>query len=161
MNGVQDVDPETTVLLSDTDEIPDLKDYQGQEGVFKQKLYYYYLNTFTGDYSWRGTVALKRKNILTMYGMRRSRKRMPSNGHRGWHFSTIGTVEDIIYKIESFSHQELNTPGVKERIEENRNKLLDPYNRGSVELTIEEISGPERLVKNQHRYEHLIYKRLS
>ncbi|MFH1546956.1 MAG: hypothetical protein ABIC57_00545 [bacterium] len=53
MNGVQDVDPETTVLLSDTDEIPDLKDYQGQEGVFKQKLYYYYLNTFTGDYSWR------------------------------------------------------------------------------------------------------------
>jgi len=159
MNGITDVDPEEIVLISDLDEIPDLRNYQGQEGVFKHKLYYYYLNTFTGKSTWRGTIAMKRKNISSFQHLRNNLGRIAGNGFGGWHFSTLGTAENVVYKIEAFAHQELNTEEVKNNIRSNRDQLLDPYNRGPGSFITEEITGPEWLVSNQHKYEHLIYRR--
>jgi len=158
INGIQDVDPEEIVLLSDLDEIPDLRYYLGEQGIFKHKLYYFYLNTYNGVPNWRGTIAIKRKSVISLNALRSRRGRIASNGHRGWHFSTLGMADNVVHKIESFAHQELNLPDVKSKIAANREGLYDPYNRGDQHLIVEDIAGPEWLVQNQHRYEHLIYR---
>jgi hypothetical protein len=164
MNGLLNVDEDEVVLLSDLDEIPDLGKYiDGQEGAFKQKLYYYYLNVFTGDSNWKGTIATRMKNISKLNRIRNLRNKYPTIVHGGWHFSTLGPVENIIYKIESFAHVELNTPEHKSRIEENRRTLTDPYNRVAknwgerkdVKLMVETPNGPEWLLNNKERYPHL------
>lgn len=156
MRELADVDPECIVLLSDFDEIPDLKNYHGEEGVFRQKMYYYYLNAFTGKNNWKGTIATQNKNIKSLARIRRRRGRIQSIG-TGWHFSYISTVEEIIDKIESFCHQELNTPEVKARIAENRRNLVDPFNRGDKKYVVEMPSGPQWLLENKEKYKLLFF----
>lgn len=164
MKGLQTLAPDDIVLLSDADEIPDLTSYDGKsEGAFKQKLYYYYFNVYTGLRNWKGTVATRYRNITTLNRIRNLRNRLPSVVNPGgWHFSTLGTAEDIIYKIESFAHVELDRSKFKDKIDYNRHHLLDPYNRGApnwgargLQLTVEMPSGPKWLLDNAERYPHL------
>ena len=78
MSGIRDVSPEAMILMSDIDEIPDLEHYDGKsEGVFRQAMYYYYLNMFIGKTNWRGSVAVKRKNIQTLNKLRDTKNGMP------------------------------------------------------------------------------------
>ncbi len=160
MNGILDADPECMILLSDVDEFPDLKNYEeGREGVFRQKLYYYGLNVFTGTNNWHGTIAIKRKNITDLQKTRDNRNRTPClSRFGGWHFSYLGSIEQIQYKIESFSHRELNKPEIKNKIAENRRNLVDPFNRWEKKFSVEMPSGPTWLLENKQRYEHLFYK---
>jgi len=159
MNGLVDVDPETMILISDLDEIPNLEGYNCEEGVFRQKLYYYYLNCFTGMNRWHGTIAVRRKNIPTLNILRDNRDKMPiAVGNGGWHFSTLGTPENIVYKIESFAHIELNIPNVKDKISYNQTNLIDPYHRNPRKYAIEMPSGPKWLLENKDRYKHLFYE---
>lgn len=156
--NINDALPGEIVLLSDVDEIPDLRNFFPTEnGVFKQKLYYYYCNTYTGKANWKGTVAYLRKDISDLNELRYSRWKMPTIG-TGWHFSTLGSVEKIINKIESFAHQELNTPIVKNEIANRRAKLLDPYDRNKDKLIVEMPSGLSWLLENKDKYSHLFYK---
>ena len=164
--GIRDEDPESIILLSDLDEIPNLDNYDGHsEGSFKQKLYYYYVNVFSNTPRWRGTVAMKRKNIQTLNHLRNYRNKWPAIvADGGWHFSTMGSVEDIIYKIESMAHSELNKPEFKDKIAENRANLKDMYARGApnfwqtpYSLTVEMPNGPKWLLENKDRYPHLFY----
>ncbi len=77
MNGISDIDGEEIILLSDLDEIPNLKDYEpGTEGVFRQSLYYYYLNVFTGISNMKGTTATKKKNIFSLNHVRNYKGRV-------------------------------------------------------------------------------------
>jgi len=158
MRGLEGVDPETIVLISDLDEIPDLSSYvEGMEGPFKQKLYYYYFNTYTGKRNWKGTIACRKRNITTLNSLRDNRWKVAPIG-TGWHFSTLGTVENIRYKIESYAHVEHNTETRKNKLVENIANLLDPYDRNANHLIIEMPSGPEWLLQNKERYEHLFHK---
>lgn len=163
MNGLLDVSGEDIILLSDMDEIPNLENYKvGDEGAFRQKLYYYYCNIWTGIF-WKGTLAFRKKHIRTLNKIRNRRTGYPtivSDG--GWHFSTLGTTEQILYKIESFAHIELDTPEIKDRIAENRINLTDPYNRTAknwknrgYQLRVEMPNGPKYLLDNKERYNHL------
>lgn len=156
MRELKDVDPETIILLSDFDEIPDLKNYRGEECGFKMKNYVYYLNMFSGKSNWKGTVATKKKNIHTLSRIRRRRGAV-AGLYRGWHFTYVSTPEEIIDKIESFCHQELNTDERKARIAENRKNLVDPFNREDKKFVVEMPSGPSYLLKNISRYKHLFY----
>jgi len=170
MNGLHDVDNEEIILLSDADEIPDLSQYDCKtEGSFKQKMYYYYFNLYIGVDNWKGTVALRKKNMLALREtkplnkMRNLREKFPIiSDSNGWHFSTLGTIKDIIYKIESFAHIELDKNEFKSKLEERRSRLEDPYNCGApnwrqapLSLVIEEPSGPKWLLENKDRYPHL------
>lgn len=167
MTAIKDLDDEDIILLSDADEIPDLSKYKcGEEGAFKQKIYYYYFNCYAGVDNWKGTIAIKKKNIHSLNYVRNHRNHYPTIVKGGWHFSTMGTPEQIRYKIESVAHTELNTPEFKAGIEENRALLRDPYggwrpghppnwqNR-HVEMKKEMPDGPEWLLKNRERYPHL------
>lgn len=142
------------VMISDFDEIPDLSDYSGLEGIFLQELYYYYLDMFTGKHNWKGTVILNRKLIGKLSDVRKNRKFFKPIG-TGWHFSYMSTPEEIIEKIEAFCHRELDTPGRKERIADNKKNLLDPFNRGRHKLRQKMPNGPQWLLNNKERYPHL------
>lgn len=157
INGIKDVDPDEIILISDLDEIPNMEIYNdSDEGVFIQKVYYYALNIYSYRKNWKGTVAVKRKNISTVNNIRFSRSsfdRIPGFG--GWHFSTLGSADKVIHKIESFAHQELNTNDIKNKIEHNITNFIDPYGRGK--LVLEMPSGPKWLLDNKERYRNLFY----
>jgi len=156
MKAFDNIHPDDIVLLSDFDEIPDLKNYHGEECGFKQKNYVYYLNVFSGKSNWKGTVATKNKNIRTFSRIRRRRGAVVGL-YRGWHFTYVSSPEEIIDKIEAFCHQELNTSDIKARIAENKRNLVDPFNRGDNKFTVEMPSGPEWLLQNKEKYKHLFY----
>ena len=160
MYGIQDVGPETMILISDVDEIPNLADYDGKsEGVFRQAMYYYYLNVFIGKTNWKGTSVIRKKNIETLNKLRDLRNRTPSVLRQGgWHFSTLGTPEQIIHKIESFAHTELDTLGRKSKIAENVEAMIDPYNRGNGKFIVRMPTGPKWLLENKDKYLHMFYQ---
>ena len=161
IEGTLDAKNSDFILLSDLDEIPDLLNYKGEEGVFRQKMYYYAFNVFTGRRYWHGTIAVCRKNIIGLNDIRQKRRHTKIiPGASGWHFSDVCSAEQIIYKLESWGHQEFNTFEIKSKIEERRNKLVDPYGRQKYKGTfkIEDPSGPDWLLNNKERYRHLFYK---
>ena len=75
----------------------------------------------------------------------------------GWHFSTLGTPEQIIHKIESFAHQELNVDSRKSKIEANFRAFVDPYNRGDQKFVVRMPTGPKWLLENKDKYPHMFY----
>lgn len=140
---------EDIILLSDVDEIPDIKILQNIKnnfnsiGVFCQNFYYYNVNC-RNKTKWLGTIAVNVKFFLLNFEfdfqqLRASRFNLPKlsdpNDYTsgGWHFSYFGDVDYIISKIESFSHQEYNTSiyknpeTIKKLIEEGK----DLFFRGS------------------------------
>jgi hypothetical protein len=157
MRAFKDADDDDIILLSDFDEIPNLTHYNGEEGVFRQKMYYYYLNVYTRVSNWKGTIATKKKHVRSFSRIRKRRGTYPSIAD-GWHFSYISSVEDIIIKIESFCHHELNTEEIKSMVAENKKNLRDPFNRSSRKFIVSMPTGPKWLLENRDHYEHLFYK---
>lgn len=156
--AIKDVPDDEIVLLSDVDEIPDLKHYRGQEGAFRHRMYYYYFNVYMGIPMWKGTIATKKKNITSFKYIRIHRKRIEKIPRcRGWHFSFVSSPEGIIEKIEAFAHQELNTPEIKANVAENYKNLIDPFGRSTEKFIVEMPSGPEWLLENKDKYKHLFY----
>jgi beta-1,4-mannosyl-glycoprotein beta-1,4-N-acetylglucosaminyltransferase len=157
MNGVQDVSPEELILHGDIDEIPDFTGYAGKEGVFGMKAYYFFLDVYVKVDQWRGTVAQKRGSISSFQNLRDTRTHLPIVGS-GWHFSTLGSLEQIIEKIEGFSHQELNTPEVKNHLADKIRRLVSPYHNRvhrRRSFMVEMPSGPGWLLDNKEKYKHL------
>jgi hypothetical protein len=157
INGLTNMSKDDIVLISDFDEIPDLTNYNGEEGVFLQKTYYFYLNCFTRRNKWTGTVARKRGHIRSMSRHRRNRGMEPTIG-RGWHFSYIYPPEGVINKIEAFCHQDQNTDDIKSRVEECVSTLTDPFGDYKKPFIIRNPTGPQWLLDNRSKYEHLFYK---
>ena len=163
LNGIDHIaGPEDIILLSDLDEIPNLQDWKQEEGVFRELIYYYYFNV-CGNRSWDTTVAFRRKNMRkTLQKVRNHKSLYPVLPYGGWQFSTLGTPEEIVYKVESFAHVELDKPEFKGELGKRRENLLDPFVGGApnwrqtpLKLTVEMPTGPKWLLENKHRYPHL------
>jgi beta-1,4-mannosyl-glycoprotein beta-1,4-N-acetylglucosaminyltransferase len=148
---------ETSIFLSDIDEIPDMETYNGKYGVFQQGLYYYAFNIFTGLETWNGTIVVKKKNLISFNTLRTNRGRLTHVG-KGWHFSTLGTTEMIREKIEAFSHQEFNTDYIKNNLDMNRSQLMDPYERHVIPYIIQMPAGPKWLIENKDKYPQFFAK---
>jgi beta-1,4-mannosyl-glycoprotein beta-1,4-N-acetylglucosaminyltransferase len=156
MEGLKDAQPDDMIFLSDFDEIPNMTNYQMKEGYFRQVLYYYYLNAYTGEYKWYGTTATFMKNIINLRSIRQHNKRTPIVGE-GWHFSYVCSEEDIIKKIESFCHRELDNDVIKSRVYNCKKELRDPFGRYKGPFNIQDPSGPSWLLENREKYKHLFY----
>ncbi len=158
--GIKNEMSDTIILISDIDEIPNLENYKsGTECVFKHKLYYYYVNT-TNRQILRGTVALRKQNWRNIPTIRHRRYRLKLpiiNG--GWHFSTLGSKEQIIQKIEACAHQEFNTFEIKSKVSERLWNLIDLYGRSEHKFSIEMPFGLNYLLVNKEKYNHLFYKK--
>lgn len=155
MKGLADADPDDMVMISDLDEIPDVHHWDCvSEGAFRQKMFYYYLNTRINA-PWKGTIAKRLKHITTLNELRDNRNKIPSTGH-GWHFSTVGNPDIIRHKIESFAHTEHDNDKVKSNVAQNVSNLRDIYGR-NYSMTVEMPDGPKWLLANLDRYKHLLY----
>jgi len=134
-NGIIDGNPEDIIIISDIDEIPNLKDLnfkfiKNKLILFKQRMCYYKFNLYQKNYSWVGSRACKKKNLLSPQWLRDIKAKSYSfwrldalfsikkyidiffvkNG--GWHFSYLNTPKLINEKLHSYAHHreyELNS----------------------------------------------------
>ena len=144
--GLTYADDEDFILISDVDEIPNLKNvnfknYQNKIVQFRQEMFYYKFNLKLPNLIWTGTKACKKRNLINPQWLRNIKdKKYPffridtlfsktkytnvdfiDDG--GWHFSNIKSAEEIEYKLKSYLHHRefdinpLNTDEIKNIIE--------------------------------------------
>ena len=120
---------------------------------------------------WAGTKICEKKNLKSPQWLRDikikkkpfwkifSDKQPQLIGESGWHFSFLKDPETIQKKINSYAHQEFNTPefkdikNIKERIE-NR---VDLFNR-NINYNVVELdnSFPDYILKNKDKFKEWI-----
>lgn len=143
------------ILISDVDEIPRAKQVNKfkpdmQFAALIQDKYAFFLNQLESFQSW------DRARLMTWeYLKTRTPEEVRNSGYdfsihdAGWHFSW---VIDPVRKLESFSHQELNTPQNIERVEAKENI----WNEDDFKIVDIDLSYPEYIVKNIDKFKHLI-----
>ena len=165
------------VLISDVDEIPNLKIInnflKSKKNIvfFTQKFFFYKLNLFTDNEEWHGTRICKLKDLKSPDWLRGiKRKKYPwwridketstvflENG--GWHFSFMYTPEGISKKFSSYQHLEFDNPNynnleiIKSKIAEGKDVLGRGYTFSKI--TIDE-TFPEYILKNLDKYKNYI-----
>ena len=161
--GLEHAQDEDIVLFSDVDEIPNpiilkrLNEFFDPAKIYslQMKSYYYYLNMLKEN-DWQGTrigTWAVMKDISWNQLRRDSQESIPAGG---WHFSFQGDADKVRKKIESYSHQELNTDDIKNRLQERIDSGTDPYDRGRLTKVSIDQSFPQYLRDNIHHYRHMI-----
>ena len=168
LSGLNKANDNDLIILSDSDEIPDLKKINQIKSktkftAFSQSMFMYKLNLKNMNESgWIGSKVCLRKNLpqpqklrdlkFKKYPFWRIDKKNLQIIEGGWHFSFLQSPEDIAKKIQSYSHGEFN---IKENIDINKinqkiNENLDIFNRGYElkKISIDE-SFPEYIFKNK------------
>lgn len=188
VRGLFDAKSGDTLIFSDVDEIPKasaVRAHAAHKGitVFEQRLYAYYLNNICTDYDthgqtcvaqynrdglgwWRGSVML---DFDAFKGIGKSIKKMrllhdmPDVNvvaDSGWHFTSIGDVERIALKLESYEHSEANTDETKnpaamrKRIAEGKSIFVD--NKSLHKIVPLDGTFPQYLVQNQEKFRQIL-----
>jgi beta-1,4-mannosyl-glycoprotein beta-1,4-N-acetylglucosaminyltransferase len=143
--------PDAIVFFSDCDEFYDIATLPSQEKMIEMtcknnkvvhvemKLYQCRFTNVQKLMTWTNAFFLHTsllQNTPNLHELRifKNQKGIPIPAEcikSGWHFSHFMTTDEIIRKLESFSHQELNLPMNKDKkvIQENIEKAKDIYNR--------------------------------
>ena len=168
--GLLDANDNDLIILSDSDEIPDLKKLNQIKKntkftAFSQMMFMYKLNLQNlNESNWIGSKITLKKNMPSPQKLRdlkfknypfwRFDKINQQIIEGGWHFSFLQTPSDIKNKIKSFSHGEFNTKDnidevkIKEKIE----KGVDIFNRGLQLKKIEmDLMYPNFILKNKDK----------
>ncbi len=148
INGLKKANDNDLIILSDSDEIPDLKKVNQIKKntkftAFSQKMFMYKLNLQNmNESNWIGSKICLKKNLpkpqklrdlkFKKYPFWRIDKKDLQIISGGWHFSFLQSPEDIAKKIQSYSHGEFNT---KDNVDVDiiNNKIknnLDIFGRG-------------------------------
>jgi len=125
--GLEIADKDDFILISDVDEIPNLKDidfkkFKEKLIFFNQEMFYYKFNLKLPNYNWIGTKSCKKKYLKSPQWLRNIKdKKYPfyrldtffsetksSNikfiNEGGWHFTNIKSADEIEYKLRSYLH---------------------------------------------------------
>lgn len=81
-----------------------------------------------------------------------------TSSYHGWHFTSMGGVEALKRKIESYGHQEFNTKEIKDNLELALSTGKDFIGR-DFRYTIDESDWPQYLKDNREKYVHLCRER--
>tara|TARA_B100001564_G_scaffold243752_1_gene206576 strand:- start:571 stop:1440 length:870 start_codon:yes stop_codon:yes gene_type:complete len=135
--GLNEAENEDIILISDLDEIPKLNNLnfsllKNNIFIFEQKIFYYKLNLLYENFSWQGTRAIKKRNLLSPQWLRNIKgknypkwrldtlfsKKKYSNliflKDGGWHFTCLRKPEDLEKKLLNFAHHyEFEASGLK------------------------------------------------
>ena len=162
--GLNNLDDEDIILISDADEIPNLENEKFKNydsSVFLQKMFYYKFNINVYDglkfqnkiactksckfkffKSFQQVREFRVKNIPWWRFDKRIKRYVETNG--GWHFSYLMKSKDIRLKLSRFEHEirhlkknqeyDLNELMDIKNIENNISSLKDPYGREHVKL---------------------------
>lgn len=168
LNGLKKANDNDLIILSDSDEIPDLKKINQIKAsthytAFSQKMFMYKLNLQNlNESNWIGSKICLKKYLTLPQDLRNLKfKKFPFwrldkkkfqiiDG--GWHFSFLQTPNDIIKKIRSYSHGEFNTEDItnEEIIKKKIKNGEDIFNRGfSLKKINIDNSYPDYIVNNQ------------
>ena len=138
INGINDAAPNDMIIISDIDEIPDLekisiKNIKSKLILFNQIMCYYKFNLYQKNYTWVGSRACQKKNLISPQWLRDVKARayplwrldiffskrkyndifFVDDG--GWHFSYLNTAQLIEEKLRSYTHHreyDLNPIGI-------------------------------------------------
>lgn len=188
MKGLESCKPDDIIIISDLDEIPsplaisryNLRGIQ----TFEQQIFIGFLNYKSVIYSkWYGSNILQYKDFsqeaikghVVKYsttflssineGVTPTRIRMirdfPIIKKGGWHFTYMGGIHHIQYKLESFAHQEFNKDEFTSlQVIENKIKkgydLINPGENRCVPVLLQK-NLPQYIVDNQDKYTELLY----
>tara|TARA_B100000965_G_C19583330_1_gene754564 strand:+ start:1685 stop:2488 length:804 start_codon:yes stop_codon:yes gene_type:complete len=168
--GLTDAHDNDLIILSDSDEIPDLKKINKikkntKYTAFSQKMFMYKLNLQNlNETNWIGSKLVLKKNISSMQNLRDLKfKKYPFwrvdkynlqiiNG--GWHFSFLQSPVSIAEKIKSYSHGEYNTKKLTDvkSIEYKIKNNLDIFDRGyDLKKVLIDGSFPEYISNNKDK----------
>ena len=135
--GISEASDNDIVIISDLDEIPNLKNLNFNKInnkiiQFRQKMFYYKLNLYYPDFEWFGSKACRKKNLLSPQWLRNIKSKKYSKFRidlifnkkkynnifyvldGGWHFTCIRTPEELEYKLLNFAHHyEFEASGLK------------------------------------------------
>ena len=169
MKVLKTADDQDIIILSDVDEIPDLKKLnlfnEKNYAVFSQKMFMYKINFLNLDENnWHGSKICLKKNLKSPQWLRNLKfKKYPfwridkprniqiiQDG--GWHFAYLQSAENISKKIKSFAHGEFNKKNLADetKIKERIQKGEDIFERGYKikKIDIDE-TFPDYIQKNQ------------
>jgi beta-1,4-mannosyl-glycoprotein beta-1,4-N-acetylglucosaminyltransferase len=164
---------EDLIILSDLDEIPKASKiieafyliYKNNQKYIKFNLknYHYALNNkMLEPNNLLGPACTKRKNINTMQDLRRNNEYTLIQDS-GWHYSFVNSVENIINKMQAYSHQEVNKyPNndlnfIKDRIETGHGHLVHSGEIFKI-VKLNSKNCPKYVLKNKKKYDRLIFK---
>ena len=127
LEGLKKADDDDYIIISDVDEIPNLKeinlkDLKDKLIFFNQEMFYYKFNLKLPNHNWVGTRCCKKKYLQSPQWLRNIKVRnypffridtffsnkkyidikIIKNG--GWHFSNIKNAKEIEYKLKSYLH---------------------------------------------------------
>lgn len=150
--NVQDND---TLLIGDVDEIIDPTAHFTSDGPVKAKLrvYTYWLNNRSTEPFW-GTLIAQYKDIKNeCLNHMRSDKSLYSKGlYLGWHFTSMGGLDDIRKKLDdSYSAETYNTPEVQSLLENNVAQNKDFLGRDFT-FAMDESEWPAFLKENKKQF---------
>ena len=175
--GLEKADDNDLVILSDSDEIPDLNKLnqiklRTKYTAFSQMMFMYKINLQNlNESDWIGSKICLKKNFpqpqklrdmkFKNYPFWRIDKLNLQIIKGGWHFSFLQTPEDIVKKIKSYSHGEFNT--IENTNEEKINKKIteneDIFGRGFQLKKIKlNESFPKFILENQENLKKWIIK---
>ncbi len=149
---------EDRVFVGDCDEIwnPNLIYPLGRLEL-QQTVYAYYLNNRSTEH-WTGTSVMDYKDIkadtldnLRAYDPSRAHMHAPVMQNAGWHFTNMGGFDFIKRKVQSYAHQEFNTPEALLFMEQQVKNNQDYLGRDFV-LTTDETGLPTYLLENREKY---------
>jgi len=175
INGLKKAHDNDLIILSDSDEIPDLNKLNQIKKntkftAFSQTMFMYKLNLQNiNESNWIGSKICLKKNLPTPQKLRDLKfKKYPFwridklnlqviNG--GWHFSFLQTPQDIAKKIKSYSHGEFNIADFTDEIKISK-KILenkDIFDRGFELKKIDiDSSFPKYIVENKKQLKNWI-----
>ena len=125
--GLDKANEDDLIMISDVDEIPNLKDLNvarvnNKIVIFEQNIFYYKLNRYLEGFTWHGTKACKKKNLKSPQWIRNVKNKKFSFwrldtlfsetkyinkifiNDGGWHFSNLKNPVDIENKFKSYLH---------------------------------------------------------
>lgn len=166
--GLSEAKDEDIVIYGDIDEVinPDILErvkfgYQLDKVYNLEQLNYcYYLNNRSSE-KWIGTIVGRWGDVKTktFKHWRATHTNVLPNG--GWHFTSIGGVDSVRHKLDSYDHQEFNTLDTQNLLEERINRGEDYLGRTHDWLGvpfsyhIDETELPQYLLENRERYKKL------
>jgi beta-1,4-mannosyl-glycoprotein beta-1,4-N-acetylglucosaminyltransferase len=175
LRGLGDSRPDDAVLISDIDEIIDpacltqslarLKEHPAL--AFDQKMYRYFLNNREQDFRWtRARLTTSAKAFeLTPHGVRKLNG-LPLVPEGGWHFSSVGSIEALLYKHRAYLHYDRCYKGRYKDPEVLRTLVAQKVLSQGVDIfpfmaesryALEAIDAtfPAYLLENRERFAHL------
>ncbi len=170
IKGLKNCNDNDLIILSDVDEIPDLRKlskFNKKYAVFSQKMFNYKINLLNEtENNWHGSKVCLKKNLKSPQWLRNLKFKKypfwridkPSNiqiiKDGGWHFSYLQDSDSISRKIQSFAHGEFNKEDFidKKNIEEKISMGKDIFDRGTVYKKVEiDDSFPQYIIDNKEK----------